>query len=92
MSIPVFIHQDNGHFVATLVGAPEVRVTATTRDAALAEMQVAVQKHMSCGELVFLEVPAPKGIMAIAGMFRDDPTLDDIREEIYRERDAEPKE
>lgn len=91
MSFPVFIHQDNGHYVATLVGVPDVRVTALTRDAALAEMQTALEKHAADGELVFLNLP-PKGIMALAGKYRDDPTLQDICDEIYRNRDAEPKE
>ena len=91
MSFPVFVHQDNGQFVATLVGAPDVRVTAHTREAALAEMQATLEKHASEGELVFLSLP-PRGVMAIAGKYRDDPTLQDICDEIYRNRDAEPKE
>ena len=91
MSFPVRIHQDNGHFVATLIGVPDVHVIAPTRDAALAAMQAVLQQRMFSGELVFLD-PAPKGIMSLAGKYRDDPTLADIREEIYRERDAEPKE
>jgi hypothetical protein len=92
MSFPVFVHQDNGHFVATLIGAPEVRVTAPTREGAIAQMQVALDRRHAAGELVFLEVSTRKGVSAIAGKYRDDPTLKDIREEIYRERDAEPKE
>jgi hypothetical protein len=32
---------------------------------------------------------APGGISALAGMFADDPTLREICEEIYRERDAD---
>ena len=91
MSLPVFIHQDNGCFVATLVGVPEVSVSAPTREGALALMQVALQQRMWRGELVLLDVPA-KGIMAIAGKYRDDESLIEICEEIYRQRDAEPKE
>src|SRR5438309_1715602 len=91
MAIPVFIDQDNGKFVATLVGSPEVRVSAPTREAALAQMQTVLQERMSQGNLVLLEV-AREGIMAIAGKYKDDPFLTEIREEIYRQRDAEPKE
>ena len=91
MSFPVFINQDNGHFVATLVGVPEVRVTAPSREIALAEMRVILQQRMSQGELVFLDLE-PEGILAMAGKYRDDPTIQDICDEIYRERDAEPKE
>jgi hypothetical protein len=93
MSFPVFIHQDNGHFVATLLGAPDVRVTGPTREDALTKMQAALEQRVLVGEIVFLDVPPEEeGIMASAGKYRDDPTLADIRAEIYRERDAEPKE
>jgi len=92
MAFPIFIHQDNGHFVATLLGAPDVRVESMTRDGALADMQIALEKRFAQGELVFLDVPQKCGILAMAGKYRDDPTLADIREEIYRQRDAEPKE
>lgn len=91
MSFPVFIHRDNGTFVATLLGAPDVRVSAATRDAALTEMQRILDQRYSAGELVFLDVPS-EGILAAAGSYRDDPFLADIRDETYRERDAEPKE
>jgi len=91
MSFPVFIHQDNGHFVATLVGEPEFRVTAHSRDLVLLEMRRALQNRFSNGELVMLEVPT-EGILAAAGKYRDDPYLSEICDEIYRQRDAEPKE
>jgi predicted RNase H-like HicB family nuclease len=93
MSFPVIIHQDNGQFVATLLGAPNMRAIGPTREDVLAKMQDALQQRVSVGELVFLDVlPEEEGIMASAGKYRDDPTLSDIRAEIYRERDAEPKE
>jgi hypothetical protein len=92
MSFPIFIHQDNGQYTATLLGAPDVRVSAPTRQAALAQMQAALEQRYAAGELVFLEVPARKGVLAFAGRFKDDSTLADIRDQIYRERDAEPKE
>ena len=91
MSFPVFVHQDNGHFVATLFGAPDVRVTAATREGELKEMESVLAKRFADGELVFLEVPR-EGILAAAGAFRDDPFLTEICDAIYRQRDAEPKE
>jgi hypothetical protein len=92
MSFPIFIHQDNGQFTATLLGAPDVRVSAATRQQAIAQMQAALQQRLSAGELVFLDASATEGIMAAAGKYRDDPFLEDICDEIYRQRDAEPKE
>ena len=91
MSLPVFIHQDNGHFVATLVGSPDVRACAPTREEALAEIQTILQARVLHGDLVFVAMP-PQGIAALAGKYRDDPSLGQIREDIYLARDAEPKE
>ena len=91
MSFPIFIHQDNGHFVATLVGEPEMRVTASTRAGALASMQSMLEQRFTHGELVFLDLPK-KGVLSFAGKYKDDPTLSEICDEIYRARDAEPKE
>jgi hypothetical protein len=91
MSFPVFIRQDNGQYIATVLGAPEMRVSAPSRQQALAQMQAALERRLTSGEIVFLEV-AQEGIMAAAGKYRDDPFLDDICKEIYRQRDAEPKE
>ena len=90
MSLPVFIHQDNGHFVATLVGSPEVRASAPTREEAVAEIQTILQMRVLHGDLVFVET-APQGIAALAGKYRDDPSLTQLREDIYLARDAEPK-
>jgi hypothetical protein len=92
MSLPIFVQQENGRFVATLIGAPEVYVSAPTRESAITQMQAALDRRYATGDLIFLEVATRKGASAIAGKYRDDPTLANIREEIYRERDAEPKE
>ena len=43
------------------------------------------------GELVDLETE-PLGVSGQSGRFRDDPTLHDIRDQIYRDRDAERSE
>jgi hypothetical protein len=91
MSFPIFVQQNNGHFVATLIGAPDVRITAATREIAIAQMQTALEERYAQGELVFLEVPAD-GFMSLAGKYKDDESLREICEEIYRQRDAEPKE
>jgi hypothetical protein len=91
MSIPVFIHHDNGHFIASLVGSPDVRVSAPSREEALAEIQTILQERVLHGDLVFVDTPV-RGVAALAGKYRDDPNLTQIREDIYLARDAEPKE
>jgi hypothetical protein len=92
MSIPILIHQENGHFTATVLGAPDFRVTAGTREIALMKIKAALKNRVTGGELVFVDVAEPEGILAIAGTYRDDESLREICDEIYRQRDAEPKE
>jgi predicted RNase H-like HicB family nuclease len=92
MSFPIFIHQDSGQYTAHLLGAPDVHVSAPTRREALARMQAALELRYAAGELVFLNVPDRQGAMAFAGQYADDESLQEICDEIYRQRDAEPKE
>jgi predicted RNase H-like HicB family nuclease len=88
MTFPVLVQPADGQFAATLVGAPDVRVTASTRAEALAALEAAIEQRLAHGELVMLEIGA-RGVSALAGKYRDDPTLREICEEAYRERDAE---
>jgi hypothetical protein len=48
-------------------------------------------KRVLHGDLVFVEAPL-QGIAALAGKYRDNTSLTQIREEIYQARDAELKE
>ena len=88
MSFSVMVHPNAGQFEASLVGAPEVRVTAPTRAEALAALELVIEKRVSQGELLTLEV-GRKGLAGLFGKYRDDPTLQDICDEAYKERDAE---
>lgn len=91
MTFPVLVHPCNGQFEAALVGAPDVRATAVTREEALAALESAIVKRLEQGELVALEVRR-RGLAGLFGKFRDDPTLWEICEEAYKERDAELQE
>ena len=88
MTFPVSIHPLNGQFEATLVGAPEVRATASTREEALAGLESAISKRLDQGELVALEVPR-RGLAGLFGKYGDDPTLREICQSAYQERDAD---
>ena len=88
MTFPVIVHPAAGQFEAALVGAPDVCVTAATREEALAKLESAISKRLDQGELVMLEVRR-RGLAGLFGKFRDAPTLREICEEAYRERDAE---
>jgi hypothetical protein len=88
MTFPVTVHSSNGHFEAALIGAPEVRATASTREQALAALETAIAKRLDQGELVALEVRR-HGLAGLFGKYRDDPTLRDICDAAYKERDAD---
>jgi predicted RNase H-like HicB family nuclease len=88
MTFPVIVHPLRGQFEATLVGAPDVSATASTREAALAALESAIAGRLDRGELVALEVPR-RGLAGLFGKYRDDPTLREICDAAYKERDAD---
>ncbi len=88
MIFSVIVHPAADQFEATLVGAPDVRVTRETRTLALAALETLIEKRVQHGELVALEI-GRKGLAGLFGKYRDDPTLQDICDEAYQERDAD---
>ncbi len=86
MTFPVLVHSSQGQFEATLVGAPDVSARAPTRDEALAKLESAISQRLDQGELVALQIRR-RGLAGLFGRFRDDPTLREICEEAYKERD-----
>jgi hypothetical protein len=88
MSFPVSIEAQNGHFVASLVGVPGLRVIESTYAQALASLRAAIQHRITQGELVALEIDSI-GVSTLAGKYKDDPTLREICEEAYKLRDTE---
>ena len=88
MTFPVLVEAQNGHFVASLIGVPDLSVVDATRARALAALRAKLQQRIEEGELVSLEVETI-GVSDLAGIFSDDPTLRDICEEAYQLRDAE---
>ena len=90
MTFPVIVHPCNGQFEAALVGAPDVRATAGTREEALAALQSVIAERLDEGQLVALEI-GRRGLSGLFGKYRDDPTLRDICESAYSERDADKR-
>jgi hypothetical protein len=88
MTFPVLVEPFNGQFVAKLVGEQELRVVRRTRDEALAAMTTELQQRVERGELVSVEI-VRRGASAAVGKFADDPTLAEICDEIYAERNRE---
>ncbi len=91
MTFPVLVQSTLGQFEATLVGAPDVRATGATREGVLAALETAIENRLDKGELVALEIRR-RGLAGLFGKFRDDPTLREICENAYKERDADVQE
>src|SRR5689334_22634254 len=83
MDFPVVVQSWDGQFAASLVGDPDVRAVAESREAALAGLESAIVKRVAKGELLTLSI-GTKSLSDLAGTYRDDPFLQEICDEIYR--------
>jgi hypothetical protein len=88
MTLPVVVHPSNGKFEAALVGSPDLRVIAATREEALAALESAIAERVDQGQLVMLEV-RPRGLTGLFGKYRNDPTLREICVAAYQARDSD---
>jgi hypothetical protein len=88
MTFSVIVSSLEDRFAAALVGEPEVRAVGGTREAAIAALKTEVAQRVERGELITLDVDCV-GITSLAGKYSDDPTLENICAEAYRERDSE---
>jgi hypothetical protein len=60
--------------------------TGDTKDGAVAALRADLLNRVARTEIVLIDLE-PRGLLAAAGAFKDDPTLDDIVREAYRHRD-----
>jgi hypothetical protein len=88
MTLPVLIQPLDGQFSASVAGSPNLRCVRPSKDEAIAALQEELAERVASGELVHLQL-ATAGVSGLAGRFADDPTLPEICEDIYRQRDAE---
>ncbi len=88
MTFPILVESWEGQFAATLVGAPDVRGIASTRDDAIAALKNLLAERIAHGELVSLEMES-SGLGGLAGAFADDSSLPGLCAEAYRDRDDE---
>jgi len=83
-------HPD-GTYEATTPAMPQIVEHGESRAAALNAVEQAIRARLRNVELVDLEIPASPPMnpwVETAGMFADDPDLEEITEEIYAARDA----
>jgi hypothetical protein len=88
MTFPILVQPQHGRFLASVLGSSEMAAEGATKEEALTALRANIDQRFAKGELVLLDVPY-RAVTDFAGLFRDDPTLDEMVKEIYRERDAE---
>ena len=88
MTFTVRVEPTNGEFTAEVVGAPGVRATGVSREAAINALRTQISNRLQRGEWMELEVPTV-GVASLFGSFADDPTILEIAEEAYRLRDTD---
>jgi predicted RNase H-like HicB family nuclease len=93
MQYQVFIQSNTGqHFVASVVGIPNVSVEGATEAEAIAKLQTALKAQLATGKFVTIEVdvtpPHQTGENHPAGIFANDPTFDDWMEKLATIRQA----
>ena len=93
MQVTLVVAAENGHYRASVFGAPDEAATGDTRAAAVEALRVRLLTRAAVGELVTVDIE-PKGVLALANSkYKDDPMWhafwDETVANIYRERDEE---
>lgn len=88
MTVPVLVVSLNGQFRASVVGSAELQCIRSSPAEAVAALRGELAQRVAAGELLSLEIQ-PLGVSGLSGRFKDDPTLRDLCDEIYRDRDAQ---
>jgi hypothetical protein len=97
MDVSVMLEQvqGNGYRATALVPTPLV-AEAPTRDEAVDKIRALISEKLSQAELIQIQVPVSTESnpwLAIAGIWRDHPDIDEVEENIQayrREIDADP--
>jgi len=88
MDFNILVEPSNGSWSASVIGAPNLAVKELTKEGAISSLRRHITKRMQAGEILTLRIEN-LGVTGLAGLFADDPTLDEIVEEAYRLRDEE---
>ena len=84
-------NKPEGKYTASLIGWPDVKAQGGTEDEALSHLRRSLSAHLTHAKIVPLELTAEQPWLQTAGMFKDDPFVDEFQEVIAayrRERDA----
>ena len=88
MVFPVAVQNKEGRFIASLVGDSSLHAERDTAEAAVRALETALQERVTRGELWEARIH-PRGLLEMAGTYKDDPDLLEICAEAYRERDRD---
>ena len=88
MTFPISVQAENGQFRASMVGEDSVFAIGATREEAISSVEKEIARRLASGELAVVD-PAEKSWDGLFGAFADDPTLTDMCNEIYAERERE---
>lgn len=86
-TVPVWVEEKDGAFVASVLGRPDLAATAPTGDLALASLRTVLAGPQARGRLVLLSLPASATPTLSAAEEAD--AWRELCEDIYRERDAQ---
>jgi hypothetical protein len=89
MDLLIKLTQVNGHYSASLLGDREVRAEAPTQEEAVEGLRRQIQEQVDRSEIRTIRIDDRHPVTAMAGIFKDDPTLEEMVAEIYRQRDEE---
>lgn len=88
MSLAILVEQSGTDYSASVPGIPQMKIVRASRADAVVALEAEIRRRVQVGGLLPIELAAG-GVTNLAGMFRDNPTLSDICDEAYRQRDAE---
>ena len=104
MQYPVLVHRNRaGRYEAVSLSVPTCAGRGNNRDEALLDLKCLLEEWLYSAEMTTIEVNAPdithddssetkKSVrnpwLSMAGMFKDDPALEEMLEEIYALRHA----
>ncbi|HEY1187083.1 MAG TPA: hypothetical protein VGE74_05465 [Gemmata sp.] len=88
MTFPILVQPHAERFQASVLGSPALAADGATKEEALDALRKTIDQSFARGELLLLDMPY-RAVTDFAGLFKDDPTLEEMVKEIYRERDAQ---
>lgn len=79
--------EPRGQFTAQLVGLPELRATAATREESLRQVRAMLSEWLASGQLVSIEVPCMNPLLSFSGHLDPNDALEqEFVEELARLR------